>query len=210
MKFFLLLLAGIVFSVQWAAQAEEQEDVLEQFMDIFSSEKFDVNAVNELGATVLHIAAASISDKNHISVVIPKLLELGADINAQDNDGDTPLHLAVYNGNVEAVRILTMNKADVHLYNDKGFAPIHLAAIISTPETFKIIVDASGDVNFPNKDGDTSFHLFLGRMALGLNLEDENQIKEFMKLFEDADGELENEIGITPQDILSTSEKFST
>jgi len=43
--------------------------------------------------------------KGHCKV-IEELLNSKADVNAKDSDGDTPLHLAAYNGYTVAVKML--------------------------------------------------------------------------------------------------------
>nr|XP_022342890.1 E3 ubiquitin-protein ligase MIB2-like isoform X2 [Crassostrea virginica] len=52
--------------------------------------KAQVNAKNEQGLTPLHLAAHEGYDK-----MVKILVENGADVNLQDNDGDIPLHLAL-------------------------------------------------------------------------------------------------------------------
>ena len=62
--------------------------------------------------TPLHLAAAKGRYK-----VIMLLLEKGANIHAQDNDGNTPLHKAASNNHPKAVAILIQNNANALLTN---------------------------------------------------------------------------------------------
>lgn len=57
-------------------------------------------------STPLHIAVAK-----HYSKVVRSLLFIGADVNAQDIDGDTPLHVACRNKNEELIRMLLLATA---------------------------------------------------------------------------------------------------
>jgi ankyrin repeat protein len=62
----------------------------------------DVNARNELGATALHYAAA-LGDPE----MVRSLLHKGADADARDVGDRTPLTMAIEQGKVEVVRILS-------------------------------------------------------------------------------------------------------
>jgi len=58
-------------------------------LKILQENKIDIYTPNEHGKTLLHI---SVEERKHH--IIDDLINLGFDLNAQDNNGDTPLHLA--------------------------------------------------------------------------------------------------------------------
>ena len=68
---------------------------------------------------------ASIYNKNMCSF----LLELNANINHQDDDGNTALHLAAAQMQNETAKILIEAKADVRIRNKKGMTPLMLASV---------------------------------------------------------------------------------
>jgi len=77
----------------------------------------DVNALNVVGWTPLHIA----SKLNHPNIeVIQFLLEHGIDVNAQAKDGSTALHAASAYGTLEVVRLLLMHGARVEIKDNKS------------------------------------------------------------------------------------------
>ena len=55
---------------------------------------------------------------------VKELVAAGADVNAPDSDGDTPLMLAAAQGHAGIVAVLLRNGADVAARNDKGDASL--------------------------------------------------------------------------------------
>ena len=86
-----------------------------------------INAREEDGGeTPLYWASNSRNSKD-VSVV-RLLLEHGADINVQYDDGRTPLHTASYNGALEVVRVLLEHGADVEMKSRQGNTALQEAA----------------------------------------------------------------------------------
>jgi ankyrin repeat protein len=51
-------------------------------------------------------------------------LENGADPNAEDNDGRTPLHIAAYKGHVKIVKLLLEHGANPRIADNEGRIPL--------------------------------------------------------------------------------------
>lgn len=59
--------------------------------------------------------------------VIKLLVAAGSPVNLQDHVGDTPLHDAALQGQVEAAQVLLEAGADVNAANNGGKTSLHLA-----------------------------------------------------------------------------------
>ena len=68
---------------------------------------------------------------------VAALIADGADVNEPmtDEDGGTPLLLAVYKGHAEVVTTLLAANADVDQPTNKGQTPLHLACWKATPRS---------------------------------------------------------------------------
>ena len=74
------------------------------------------------------VDSASLSATNGHAEAIRILKELGADVSAQSNFGNTPMHLAANGGHGGALRVLEELGADVSAQQNDGFTPMHFAA----------------------------------------------------------------------------------
>jgi ankyrin repeat protein len=93
-------------------------------LEYFVRKGCDVNEVDSKGATALH-AAAELQDPELVKI----LTASGADVNCQDNYGNSPLWKAVFSSRDqnEVVTLLCKHRADPHLANHNGMTPYKLA-----------------------------------------------------------------------------------
>ena len=87
------------------------------------------------------------------------LLTAGADVNAKNKWGSTPLHAAAREGHTEAVRLLLEAGADVNAENEDGETPLHWAAWEGHTDVVRLLLAAGADVNAKDKDVRTPLHL---------------------------------------------------
>ncbi len=92
----------------------------------------DPRATNRRAAQPLHYAVDSSPDFAHHDEraqvrMVTLLIEAGADVDARDAGGVTPLHRAVRNRCAAAVTTLLEHGASVRLANSSGSTPLHLA-----------------------------------------------------------------------------------
>ena len=86
---------------------------------------------------LLHIAA----EEGH-SEITSQLVEAGARLSEVDEDGQTPLHVAVASGHVDVVELLTRSQpcAQIGLADRFKMTPIHLGCEEDNPEMLALLL----------------------------------------------------------------------
>jgi len=83
------------------------------------------------------------------------LLARGADPNARDAEGRTPIFSAVLGGSVALLGLLLETKADVNARDQRGATALHVAAEEVVPEAATLLIGRGADVNAQDEDGNT-------------------------------------------------------
>jgi ankyrin repeat protein len=79
------------------------------------------------------------------------LLDRGADINARDNIGWTPLFIATSTGYFESAQMLLERGAKINDQNVSGNTPLHLAVDKGRIQAVRLLLEHGADVNARNK-----------------------------------------------------------
>jgi ankyrin repeat protein len=89
------------------------------------------------------------------------LLDSGASAEAQNNDGSTPLHVAVskIQTDEEVIRLLIENSTKIDLRNNKGQTALHEASLRGQPNIIQLILNNGADVDASDNSGSTPLHL---------------------------------------------------
>ena len=108
--------------------------VLKYFKDKLTC---NMHSVNKTGLTFLHSACSN--ENEHIDVVQYLVEECGAEITAQDNIRNSPLHCAAHYGHLNIIKYLVYDKNSPHIpENNHCTTPAHIAAIVGKLEIIKI------------------------------------------------------------------------
>lgn len=132
------------------------------------------------GQTALHQAAA-----DGLIEAASLLLDYGADVNAKDGTGDTPLDAAIWKGNIDMVRLLVERGAewslpvaawlgdvakvgelleggaDVNTQGVFGLSALHRAAQIGHVKLVELLLEHGADVNSKTWIGESALNLAL-------------------------------------------------
>jgi ankyrin repeat protein len=84
-----------------------------------------------------------------------ELIAEGADVNAAQGDGTTPLHWAAYQLDIELVERLVDRGARANTSNRYGASPLGEAAKAANAELVGMLLKAGADADAPNADGET-------------------------------------------------------
>lgn len=88
------------------------------------------------------------------------LLQAGADINAQNCQGQTPLYKAVCSsvGRIKMVELLIESGADINMKTSDGVTPLMQAIIEGYENIAQLLINKGADVNAQDADGWTALH----------------------------------------------------
>ena len=126
-----------------------------KILDLLIDNGGNISALNDELQTPLHHA------KEH--KIVQRLFDLGADINAADINGYTPIFYvtgyAFGGGSPAAVRKLINLGANIEVVAVNGMTPLHSAAISANLEIIRMLIDADASINIRDQDGNTPLHL---------------------------------------------------
>ena len=121
----------------------------------------NVNIRTSRGETPLHRACIN-NAYNRVKIVY-ELIKHGANIEARDKDGLTPLMYAARANNVNYINALMLNKAYAYAQDNEGNTALHYAAqkkdIEGKSHALRFLLRRGVDPNIRNKEGLTPLHL---------------------------------------------------
>lgn len=123
---------------------------------------------NRRAQTALHLAARAHS----LESVEALLKRGGSDPNAEDNDGRTPLHVALGRSTLafDVSEALVARNADVNKPDKYGYTPLHVAALNELSQSVDILIQHGADLSARTKGGTTALSVILRKTPTSLNV----------------------------------------
>ena len=107
----------------------------------------NVNSRDDAGNTLLHWATANGNLK-----LTEILIEAGADIDAMNNEGDAPIHLAARFGHTAiAGYLIDSADANKNVQNIQGFTPLHVASLYGQTDFIYMLFERGVDKDIVSK-----------------------------------------------------------
>ena len=133
----------------------EEDDGTAAIINDLVTQGAQLNAtMDKTGETSLHLAA-----RYSRADAAKRLLDAGADANAGDNTGRTPLHSAIAADAVGVFQILLRTRAtNLNARMHDGTTPLILAARLTVEGMVESLITAQADINAADNAGKTALH----------------------------------------------------
>jgi len=130
------------------------------FTPLHYSAKYLPRIFNENEAADVETASVEVTKKSSSSQAVSLLLQYGANINAQDNDGLTPLAIACQRGNYFVVeRLLQVEKIEIALRDNQKSTALHEACKSGTEKIVELLLKSGANILATDSDDVTPLHI---------------------------------------------------
>ncbi len=100
---------------------------------------------------------------SNVDIVSKFIKKTNININFYDQDGNTPLHVAAEDGNIDIINLLIKNNADIHAVNHFCRTPLHYGVETDDIDIIRLFISNGANVNSSNEDFYTPFQLAITR-----------------------------------------------
>jgi ankyrin repeat protein len=135
------------------AEAIERKDAVLFRNSILNGASCNIKNIN--GGNIFHIIDGTIASEELISMIKEK----GVSINETDNYGNSPLHLAILDGESGYARSLISQGADLNMKNNQELSPLHIASFRDNEEVVKYLLNKGAEIDLKGNSGYTPLHI---------------------------------------------------
>lgn len=142
-----------------AVQRTKWDDsALQMLLLLLAAPNLDVDSCNQDKNTPFHYFCQKF---DHPSMLGPfnRFIERGADVNAQNSFGETPMHKAIFNQSLKLgmVDLLWARGAQLEIKSQSGETPLHYAVRLGREDMVKFLIQKGADLNGQSSAGKTPF-----------------------------------------------------
>lgn len=127
----------------------------------------DINTRNAAVRTALHIAVSTSGWGEPIAV---ELIERKANLDLQDSDGQTALHIVSKCGNFDLAELLLFKGANADIQDNQGKTALHLASEGNVEEIVGLLIQFRAQVDCKDRLGETPLHLAIRKRKVDISI----------------------------------------
>lgn len=150
-------------SISELKELKELKELLQKFIDYFRQttlllpKSVHINTIiNHYQQTILHLAL-----KSRNQTIVPFLIAAGANLDATDKLGHTPLFIAANQGDLTAVQLLTSAYADINMTDPNGNTALITAAEEGYTAIVHELIRKNANLKMVNTSGRNALHAAL-------------------------------------------------
>jgi ankyrin repeat protein len=141
----------------------------------------DATTKTSTGANCLHVLASANPKFKKSSHRLERLLiKKITNLNEQDNNGNTPLHIAIFAQNNQLAARLVAHKADLNIQNRSGETALHEAAHSGNVAGIKLLLKHGANRTIQNSAGKTAINIVQEQPESKINPKTREQIKKLL------------------------------
>ena len=161
--------AAIILRAEYSKENEKSLKLL-----LSHPYKISVEHIDEQGNGLLHKV-----ERGTPASIVRLMIEAGTPVDNQNEDGHTPLAVAIKKGNVAVAKLLVDRRARVNVYSPSFGSLLHLACLNGSLELVRLLIDAGANLETVDLEyGESLLYTALG-------IEDSKSVRKMVRFLVD-------------------------